>query len=166
MKKDLIIQLVKVANNLDEMGFSKEANRLDKIARKVISLVAVPKPEYDYTKDIQTYKKLLYENPNNNKPAQEFLNKVNQANYLTTQQTMTFNAQVERLIHLSKLPEDQRSEINEKIYKTVKNYDLDKPDIDETTFEKNWTNSKLNKVPGPGLDTYNILKSRFRTPLK
>ena len=159
--KDLLL----LASILDERGLYKVASKLDKIARKVISQVAVPEPERDYTKDIQAYKKLLYENPNNPIPAQEFLSKVRQANYLTKQQEMAFNAQVERLIHLSKLPENQRSEINEKIYKTVKNYDLDKPDIDETTFEKNWTNSKLNKVPGPGLDTYHILKSRFKTPL-
>lgn len=36
MNKDLIIKLVKVANNLDEMGFSKEANHLDKIASKIV----------------------------------------------------------------------------------------------------------------------------------
>lgn len=165
MNKDLINSLIKVANNLDEMGFSKEANRLDKIARKVISLVAVPKPEYDYTKDIQTYKKLLYENPNNEKPAQDFLSKVIQANYLTKQQAMAFNAQVERLIGLSKLSEEDRSKINEKIYNTVKNYDLDKQGIDEQKFERNWENSRMKKNVRPGLDTYNILKSRFKTPL-
>lgn len=158
--KDLLL----LASILDERGLYKVASKLDKIARKVISQIAVPKLEYDYTKDIQTYKKLLYENPNNPKPAQEFLRKVNQANYLTPQQTMALNAQVERLIHLSKLPENQRSEINETIYNTVKNYDLDKPGIDEQTFERNWANSKMNKKVRPGLETYNILKSRFKTP--
>lgn len=165
MNKDLIIQLVKVANNLDEMGFSKEANRLDKIARKVISQNSVPEPERDYTKDIQTYKNLLYKDLNNPIPAQEFLSKVLQANYLTKQQEMAFNAQVERLIGLSKLSEEDRSKINEKIYNTVKNYDLDKQGIDEQTFERNWENSRMNKNVRPGLDTYNILKSRFKTPL-
>jgi hypothetical protein len=56
MKKDLIIQLVKVANNLDEMGFSKEANHLDKIASKiVVSFASTEK----YTADIKQFKALV-----------------------------------------------------------------------------------------------------------
>ncbi len=55
MNKDLIIQLVKVANNLDEMGFSKEANRLDKIASKIVVSIA---PTGNYQKDIEQFKAL------------------------------------------------------------------------------------------------------------
>lgn len=33
MNKDLVNELVKVANSLDNMGLAKEANSLDKIAR-------------------------------------------------------------------------------------------------------------------------------------
>ena len=56
MKKDLIIQLVKVANNLDEMGFSKEANILDKIASKI---VVSQRPTGKYTEDIKQFKALM-----------------------------------------------------------------------------------------------------------
>ena len=36
MNKDLVNELVKVANSLDNMGLAKEANSLDKIARKIV----------------------------------------------------------------------------------------------------------------------------------
>ena len=36
MNKNLVSELVKVANSLDNMGLSKEANSLDKIARKIV----------------------------------------------------------------------------------------------------------------------------------
>ena len=36
MNKNLVSELVKVANSLDNIGFSKEANSLDKIARKIV----------------------------------------------------------------------------------------------------------------------------------
>lgn len=67
MNKDLITQLVKVANNLDEMGFSEEANSLDKIASKVV-LSANPvvrdlskgiERTGNYATDIQNYKSLF-----------------------------------------------------------------------------------------------------------
>jgi hypothetical protein len=67
MKKDLVEELIKVANNLDVMGLCKEANSLDKIASKVV-LSANPvvrdvsKP-FDrtgtYAIDIQNYKSLF-----------------------------------------------------------------------------------------------------------
>ena len=165
MNKDLASQIIRVANSLDIMGLVKEANSLDNIARKVISQdTTIPEPEGDYTKDILTYKKLLYADIKDPKPAQEFLRKVNDAKYLTSQQAIAFNAQAERLIGLSKLSENDRSTVNELLYNTTRKYKLDDPKIDETEFEKNWAKSKMQKEYGPALNTYNILKSRFKTP--
>lgn len=54
MNKNLVSELVKVANSLDNMGLNKEANSLDKIARKIV--VSQFESTGDYTKDIQQYK--------------------------------------------------------------------------------------------------------------
>lgn len=164
MNKDLASEIIRIANSLDVMGFVKEANSLDNIARKVISQVAVPEPEGNYTKDIQTYKELLYKYINNSKPAKDFLRKVHDAKYLTNQEAIAFDAQVERLRKMRKITEKERSEVNELLYNKTKKYKLDDPAIGETEFEKNWTNSNLTKdLNTVSLDTYNILKSRFRT---
>ena len=165
MNKDLASEIIRIANSLDVMGFVKEANSLDNIARKVISQVTVPEPEGNYTKDIQTYKELLYADIDNPTPATEFLRKVHKANYLTPQQAFAFDAQVERLIGISKMSEKDRSKVNELLYNTTKKYKLDDPGISETDFEKNWTNSKLTKkMNSPSLKTYNILRARFQNP--
>ena len=164
MNKDLASEIIKVANSLDALGFVKEANSLDNIARKVISQVTVPEPDGDYTKDIQTYKRLLYQDIDNPTPALEFYKKVIDKNYLTSQEQFAFSAQTERLIGLSKLSENNRSTVNELLYNTTRKYKLDDPKIDETEFEKNWVKSKMQKKYGPALNTYNILKSRFKTP--
>lgn len=165
MNKNLASEIIDVANSLDAIGFVKEANSLDKIARKVISQVEVPEPEGDYTKDIQTYKRLLYADINNPTPALEFYKKVIDKNYLTPQQQFAFSAQTERLGKMRKMKEEDRSKVNELLYNTTKKYKLDDPTIGETDFEKNWTNSKLTKdLNSASLDTYNILRARFRTP--
>jgi hypothetical protein len=166
MNKDLASEIIKVANSLDALGFVKEANSLDNIARKVISQVAVPEPARDYTKDILTYKKLLYQDIDNPTPAKEFLRKVMDKNYLSPQQSFAFSAQTERLGKMRKMTEENRSKVNELLYNKVQKYDLDKPNISETDFEKNWEKTKLTKkdLNSPSLGTYNILRARFRNP--
>lgn len=47
MNKNLVNELVKVANSLDNMGLNKEANSLDKIARKIV--VSANPPIYNRT---------------------------------------------------------------------------------------------------------------------
>ena len=64
MNKRLLSELVKVANSLDVMGFKREANSLDKIARKIVSQDATtsePVPTGIYKDDIGTYKTLLFQ---------------------------------------------------------------------------------------------------------
>ena len=74
MNKDLVNELVRVANSLDNMGLNKEANSLDKIARKIV--VSDNRILYDisgeddakkleqrtgkYSDDIWRYKSLYY----------------------------------------------------------------------------------------------------------
>jgi hypothetical protein len=53
MNKDLVSELVKVANSLDNMGLNKEASNLDKIARKIVVSEAA---HYDLPK---TYKSAI-----------------------------------------------------------------------------------------------------------
>jgi hypothetical protein len=60
MNKNLVSELVKVANSLDNMGLSKEANSLDKIARKIV--VSKEESSSDYRTDIEYYKQLFRDN--------------------------------------------------------------------------------------------------------
>ena len=161
-KKFITDELIKVANALDEMGLTIEANSIDKIARKVISQTTMPEPEGDYAKDIQTYKKLLLENTDQS-IVRDFSVKVLKSNYLTPEQKMAWSAQTERINKLSKLSPEKRSEINEVLYKKVKNHGLEDSDIDIDEFEKRWKKSQLNKdLNSPSLDTYNMLRAKFK----
>ena len=71
MKKEIVDKLIKVANNLDSLGYMREANIVDRVAKKI---VVSANPEYpsmtvnearakiptgDYTSDIITYKSLI-----------------------------------------------------------------------------------------------------------
>ena len=60
MNKNLVSELVKVANSLDNMGLSKEANSLDKIARKIV--VSKVESGSDYRTDIENYKAFFKNN--------------------------------------------------------------------------------------------------------
>lgn len=167
MNKDLASEIIRIANSLDVMGFVKEANSLDKIARKVISQDAtIPEPENDYTKDIQTYKKLVFEDATNTKRADKFATKVYQSGYLTEAQKKAFTAQKERIIGMYNAVKGDRGQydkINKDLYDTMFKNKLDEQGISTEEFENRWQKSKLNKTTRPQLETYNILKSRFQT---
>ena len=70
MNKRLVSELVKVANSLDVMGFNREANSLDRIARKILSenttTTTESTPTGVYKDDIGTYKKLQSNNKTRN----------------------------------------------------------------------------------------------------
>lgn len=70
MKKDLVSGLIKVANNLDSLGYMREANIVDRMAKKIVisanpevnilslgQALSIPVTG-DYAKDILNYKKL------------------------------------------------------------------------------------------------------------
>ena len=73
MNKNLFSELIKVANVLDEMGIVKEANNLDKIARKIVvsynptvhnygsdDLKKISQISGIYSKDIANYKSIIW----------------------------------------------------------------------------------------------------------
>ena len=73
MKKEIVDKLIKVANNLDSLGYMREANIVDRVAKKI---VVSANPEYiskvsldeaarlkftaNYVDDILKYKKLSF----------------------------------------------------------------------------------------------------------
>ena len=70
MKKEIVDKLIKVANNLDSLGYMREANIVDRVAKKIV-VSANPEVDIlslgqalsipvtgDYAKDILNYKKL------------------------------------------------------------------------------------------------------------
>ena len=72
MKKEIVDKLIKVANNLDSLGYMREANIVDRVAKKIV-VSANPEvkrldkgeassivPSGDYATDILNYKRLLY----------------------------------------------------------------------------------------------------------
>ena len=72
MKKEIVDKLIKVANNLDSLGYMREANIVDRVAKKIV-LSANPEvirlqkgeassivPSGDYATDIANYKRLYY----------------------------------------------------------------------------------------------------------
>jgi hypothetical protein len=73
MKKEIVDKLIKVANNLDSLGYMREANIVDRVAKKIV-VSANPENNYkltldqastlkvtgDYARDINNYKSLIY----------------------------------------------------------------------------------------------------------
>lgn len=69
MKKDLVSGLIKVANNLDSLGYMEEANIVDRVAKKIIvsqyQLLNKGQAQYikitnNYNSDISNYKNLVF----------------------------------------------------------------------------------------------------------
>ena len=93
MNKNLVSELVKVANSLDNMGLSKEANSLDKIARKIV--VSKVESSSDYTADIQFYKNLFRDNLLHS--ATDLFNSVMKNKDYTNEQKGAFKDQAEAI---------------------------------------------------------------------
>ena len=69
MKKDLVSGLIKVANNLDSLGYMEETNIVDRVAKKIVVSQYTYKTHDqskgismtgDYITDITNYKNLIY----------------------------------------------------------------------------------------------------------
>ena len=91
MNKNLVSELVKVANSLDNMGLSKEANSLDKIARKIV--VSKVESVSDYRTDIEFYKSLFLNR--RLQDATDLFNSVMKNNDYTNEQKGAFKDQAE-----------------------------------------------------------------------
>jgi hypothetical protein len=101
MKKEIINGLIKVANNLDLLGYKEEANIVDRVAKKIVvsknpeikrlekgvaqSLV----PSGDYATDIANYKRLYYSGYYD---ARGEYNEKGYTNYLTLARDFYLNA--------------------------------------------------------------------------
>ena len=91
MNKNLVSELVKVANSLDNMGLSKEANSLDKIARKIVVSKVISGG--DYKTDIEFYKQLFLDQ--NLQNATDLFNSVMKNKVYTNEQKGAFRDQAE-----------------------------------------------------------------------
>jgi hypothetical protein len=165
MNKRLVSELVKVANSLDVMGFNREANSLDRIARKILSEDTTtntePTPSGVYKDDISTYKKLLFED-NNADGADRFLEAVKQLTDKYVEKTLVaFEAQANRLKSMVDFSEEDRNKSNEDIYKLIHKNKLNEEGIDENEFQSRWDSSKLDMNNEQVKNTYDLLKAKF-----
>jgi len=122
MKKEIVDKLIKVANNLDSLGYMREANIVDRVAKKI---VVSANPEYiskvsldeaarlkftaNYVDDILKYKKLsfLYFKLNSENKLKDMqligaykkslLDAVKKTQKFTSEQKIAFLAQAERI---------------------------------------------------------------------
>ena len=122
MKKEIVDKLIKVANNLDSLGYMREANIVDRVAKKI---VLSANPEYiskvsldeaarlkftaNYVDDILKYKKLsfLYFKLNSENKLKDMqligaykkslLDAVKNTQKFTDEQKIAFLAQAERI---------------------------------------------------------------------
>ena len=143
--KNIINNLIRVANNLDSLGYMEEANIVDRVAKKIIvsanpEIKRLEKGEAssivvsgDYATDILQYKRLYYsgyydargdynEKGYNNylRLAKEFLLDVRQKYRSNQQQLKAFEAQAARI----------REDISQGVYHIEANVDIvdkDKP---------------------------------------
>jgi hypothetical protein len=165
MNKRLVSELVKVANSLDVMGFNREANSLDRIARKILSqdttTTTEPTPTGVYKDDISTYKKLLFEDDNVD-GADKFLEAVKQLSNSYDEKTLVaFEAQAKRLKSMVDFSEEDRNKSNEDIYKLIHKNKLEDKEIDENEFQSRWDSSKLDMNNEQVKNTYDLLKAKF-----
>ena len=165
MNKRLVSELVKVANSLDVMGFNREANSLDRIARKILSedttTTTEPTPTGVYKDDISTYKKLLFEDDNVD-GADKFLEAVKLLSNSYDEKTLVaFEAQAKRLKSMVGLDEEERNKSNEDIYKLIHKNKLEDKEIDENEFQSRWDSSKLDMNNEQVKNTYDLLKAKF-----
>lgn len=144
MNKNLVSELVKVANSLDNMGLNKEANSLDKIARKIV-VSKVESSSY-YKSNILKYKQLIGEKklPEAYSLKSDVLN----SNVLNTNQKAAFEAQASRIInYYDPKAADEPLYTQEYIGKMLKKYkislsDIKRENLSEDEFNKRWENLK------------------------
>jgi hypothetical protein len=139
MNKRLVSELVKVANSLDVMGFNKEANSLDRIARKILSedttKTTDPTPTGVYKDDINTYKNLLQQKKY--KEAEYFLKQVANS-YQDQQQRDAFVSQAAKIDDQylnQKINEDNMSD--DEIYNLLQKYGINDA-ADLADLNKKW----------------------------
>ncbi len=157
MKKEFLDKLYKIASSLDYAGLYKEANEIDKIARKVFSggisaapVVGVPQNNSFsvtgyYADHIKNYKN--YVENNDAQGATNYFNAVMRSP-MDPKQKGAFRAQAERIRSQYKFGEfaNQGGEAisSDFINALLRKYGLTEPNLSAEVFRKRWTYMMTN----------------------
>jgi hypothetical protein len=149
MNKDLASQIIRVANSLDIMGFVKEANSLDKIARKIV-VSYYYSPTGNYKEDIENYKSIIsdYQTEkyaaNKKKIAQDatkFINSVKMYGDYDLETTKAFLEQAKNIRNEIYGGLDG-TKLNNKLFMLLKKHGIvdneNNVNVDESTLSENW----------------------------
>lgn len=163
MNKDLANEIIKVANSLDELGFVKEANSLDKIAKKIV-VSYYYSPTGNYKDDIENYKSIISdfqteEYAANKKiiarDATKFLNSVKMYGDYDLETTKAFLEQAKNIRNEIYGGLDG-TKLNDKLFMLLKKHGIIDNDFDEFTLSDIW-NSKI----APEFDLQNSNENRW-----
>jgi len=180
MKKEIINGLIKVANNLDLLGYKEEANIVDRVAKKIV-VSANPEvkrlekgeasslvPSGDYATDIANYKRLYYSGyydargEYNKKGYTNYLNLARDFllkaldNYKGTTRQRVFQAQAERI----------RTDIKLDVYDIEANIDIVNKDKPLHYYLKKYDLVDDNGYRKQGVDDINTFNARWNNLLK
>ena len=145
MKKELAVNLIKIANHLDSQGFIKEANSLDRIARKiVISADYNTDPAGNYNTDIKNYQDMVKAKKNErgfaatliDNQMNDFLEKIPQL--YQSPQKEAFMLQVRNIKHALENNLNTQ-ELNTKLYSLLRSTRI----VDKSTNKLVYTNRDM-----------------------
>lgn len=179
MKKEILDEMIKVANSLDANGLYKEASNVDRIARNGLSAFASVTGQY--SDHIQRYKNLVIKN--DIQGATNYFNAVMRSN-ATPEQKGAFRAQAERIRieqmhgeYANYRPKDTY-QTDDSLNKILIHNKLFDTNIDKKEFDRRWTNMMTNfmyvrdqrgvlKKDNPVWNqqmnlTYNMLTQKFK----
>jgi hypothetical protein len=141
-KKEIASGLLKIANTLDNMGLMEEANIVDRVAKKIVvsenpkyPRINVDKarrimPTGDYTKDIITYKSLIYDSYHDKND--KFVK-----GGIEPYKTLAYNFKIRAIEKLEKEKSTQEAKAFESQANRIKyDFEDDIPDINEMTTTK------------------------------
>ena len=169
MDKEILCNLIKVAEKLDALGLHKEASSVDKIAGNGLSVFASVNPvgftsnnpnkkvqtpsSYtvtgQYSDHIQRYKDLVQKN--DVQGATNYFNAVMRSSF-TPEQKGAFRAQAERIRMINRHGEYANSAINNTympdniLNEALMNFRLLDTNINKIEFDRRWTNMKLKMM--------------------
>ena len=115
MKKEIVDKLIKVANNLDSLGYMREANIVDRVAKKIVvsqyKFLSESEARYikitnNYITDINNYKNLINSAYRDDKPkklyldiAKDLLNAVETRSKYDERTKKVFKLQADRILY-------------------------------------------------------------------
>ena len=185
MNKDIVNKLIKVANNLDSLGYMEEANIVDRMAKKIVvsqyKFLSESEARYikitnNYITDINNYKNLINSAYRDDKPkklyldiAKDLLNAVETRSKYDERTKKVFKLQADRILYDAS---NNYTDINIALSNDTdfRGFLLDEIS-DKRELDKRFKAMKADPDISGTLDekyfikqlgdTYNILKSRF-----